>query len=142
MLTVTRHTDYAVRIVLHLAEGGAGAKATAHEIAELRAIPPAFVRRIVSRLSARGILATTRGSGGGIALSRPPKGISLLDVVVAMEGPLSLNSCVASPGGCVLEEQCGAHGMWKGASEALTVYLKKATFDRLAGTARKKRQRR
>ena len=39
MLTVTRHTDYAARILLHLAERGPEVRATAREIAELRGIP-------------------------------------------------------------------------------------------------------
>lgn len=135
MLTVTRHTDYAARIVLHLAERDIETRATAREVADLRGIPPAFVRRIVSRLSAAGILATTRGSGGGITLSRPAHEISLHDIVLAMEGPLSLNGCVAAPSTCEFSANCGVHAIWKGVSRAVEQQLRGATFDRLSAKA-------
>lgn len=132
MLTISRHTDYAARIVLHLALEGEGARVTARAIARQRLIPPAFIRRIVSRLSAAGILHTSRGNGGGITLARPPARISLLDVVVAMEGAVSLNLCTAEPRECPLSENCAVRQSWVGATRALERHLASRTFAALA----------
>jgi Rrf2 family protein len=83
MQGILRHTDYALRVVFHLAALGAGARVQVKDIAERRLMPAPFVRRVVARLAANGILSTVRGSGGGVRLARPADAISLLDVVRA-----------------------------------------------------------
>jgi Rrf2 family protein len=132
MFTIGRHTDYAARIVLHLACLKPGTRVTAREIAAKRLIPPAFIRRIISRLSAAGILATTRGSGGGIALAREASQISLCEVVEAFEGPLSLNGCVVEPGDCPLSVTCPVQGAWVKATRLLSGHLSEVRFGDLA----------
>lgn len=132
MFTIGRNTDYASRIVLHLAGLEAGARVTAADIASRRLIPAALIRRIVSRLSAVGILATARGSGGGIALARPAAQITLREVVEAFEGPLSLNVCVASPAICPLAVTCPVQQAWVGATQHLATFLAGVNFGDLA----------
>ena len=132
MLAIGRHTDYAARVVLHLASSKDGARVTARAIAEKRLIPRAFVRRIVSRLSAAGILRTTRGQGGGITLARPPSKISLLDVLEAMEGPVVLNGCVAEPGSCPISDACPVRRCWGGVNARLAKDLGRQSFAMLA----------
>lgn len=135
MIGIRRHTDYATRIVLHLSMLREGAKITAEEVARKRLLPRAFVRRIVRRLGAAGILSTTRGAGGGISLSRPPAEISLFDVVEAMEGAPVLNACADNPEACPLAVLCPVQTAWKGATRRMAVSLKSVRFDRLAKTA-------
>jgi Rrf2 family protein len=132
VFSLGRQTDYAARIVLHLSCLEPGARVTAAQIAEMRLIPAAFIKRIVSRLSAVGIVATVRGSKGGLALARKASEISLLEVVEAFEGPLSLNACVQNPGECPLSETCPVQRSWVGATANLSDYLKGVRFDALA----------
>ena len=132
MFSLGRQADYAARIVLHLSSLPPGERVTARQIAQKRLIPPAFIKRIVSRLSTVGIIETARGSTGGLALSRPPSHISLLEVVEAFEGPLSLNVCVQSAGGCPLTEQCPVQRSWVGATRHLAEHLEGIRFDALA----------
>jgi Rrf2 family protein len=132
LITFLRQTDYAARVVLHLAALPEGARVTASEIAGKRLIPPAFVRRIVGRLAAAGILQAVRGLGGGISLARPSSEISLLDVVEAMEGPILLNSCLNEAVECPLAEACPVQSAWRGASQSLASHLDSIRFDALA----------
>ncbi len=132
MLAIGRNSDYASRVVLHLASLEPGARVTTGEIAALRLIPPAFVRRIVSRLSAAGILRTSRGVGGGISLARPAAEISLGDVVQAVEGPVALNVCVSEPKACPLSDACPVSRAWVGVTEDLIRSLDAVRFDVLA----------
>ena len=97
MLRVARQTDYAARIVLHLARL-AGGMTTIARITQLDRLPDSFVRRLVGRMVKGGLLETVRGKKGGIRLARPAGQISLLDVVVAMEPPWNPNiACFLSP---------------------------------------------
>lgn len=132
MLGIGRHTDYAARIVLHLATLEEGAQVTAAEIARKRLLPVAFMRRIVGKLAAVGIVRTTRGAGGGVMLARPAREISLFDILRAMEGGVVLNACVDSPPACPLSESCPVQRAWTDATRSLEGQLSAVRFDDLA----------
>lgn len=53
-------------------------------LAESAHIHPVIIRRIVSLLAARGLVASHRGKGGGVKLSRPADKITLLDIYRAV----------------------------------------------------------
>ena len=108
MLSIKRETDYAVRTVLHLASVEEEARPQVRDVAAIQLLPLSFIRRIVARLSAAGILATTRGMGGGIRLARPASEISLLDVVRAMEDGIVMNQCLDGRHSCPLSSGCPA----------------------------------
>lgn len=70
-------------------------------------IPLPTAQKLVSRLSAAGLLESSRGTGGGVRLSRPPSSISLADVVEAVEGPIAMTACAESGAhDCNLETDC------------------------------------
>lgn len=141
MISISRQTDYASRVLLHLALLPPEARVTAREISRRRIIPPAFLRRIITDLGKAKLITTTRGSGGGLALARPSSEISLLDVVQAVEGPVALNPCTIDPAACPLVRTCPVHDEWMRARELLTNELSRATFDRLAQQGLAKQQR-
>jgi len=132
MLTISRETDYAARVVLHLALQSPDSRVTTQQIARERLIPRALVRRVVTRLSAAGLINTTRGSDGGITLARPASEISLLEIVEAFEGPLALNICTVEPEACPLMPACTVRDAWVHARAILRQHLRQITFDKLA----------
>lgn len=138
MLGIKRETDYAVRTLLHLASIDPGTTVLVRDVADQRGLPPSFVRRIVARLSAAGIVAATRGARGGIRLARPASAISLLDVCRAMDDLVALNRCLTPEHTCPLAVGCPAHAAWAEATAVLEEHLASVTFDALAGGAGKR----
>jgi len=132
MLGISRQTDYAARVVLHLACLAPEAKVPIADIAKHRMLPLEFVRRIVGDLVKAGILATSRGSGGGVRLARPAADISLGEVVHAMEGGVALNHCVSDRRVCPLAAACPVQSVWVDATQVLDDYLASVRFDALA----------
>jgi len=132
MVGISRQTDYAVRVVLHLACLDVGAQVSIAEISESRHLPMPFVRRLIKPLVDSGILASARGSSGGIRLARPAAEISLLEVVAAMEGGMALNHCADEGKGCPLADGCPVHSVWTGATRILEDHLAGIRFDALA----------
>ncbi len=132
MLGISRQTDYAARVVLHLACLAPGAKVPIADIAKHRMLPLDFVRRIVGDLVKAGILATSRGSGGGVSLARPAEEISLGEVVRAMEGGIALNHCVSDRRVCPLAAGCPVQSVWVDATLVLDDYLATVRFSALA----------
>ncbi len=136
MISISKQTDYACRILLHLAMQPAGTRVTAGEISRRKLIPRLLIRRIITQLAVAQLVTTTRGSGGGLQLARVPSEISLLDVVQAMEGPLALNPCAIRFDECPLMRTCSVHEAMVRAREALVAEFSRDTFDRLAQRAR------
>jgi Rrf2 family protein len=127
-MQITRQADYAVRAVLHLARLGNNERAATSTVAKEQNIPPSFLAKIISQLSIAGLLHTSRGARGGVTLARDPKDISLLEVVEAIDGPIQLNECVGSDGGCHFDGDCPIKPVWCDAQEELVARLRGTNF--------------
>ncbi|HEX6303859.1 MAG TPA: Rrf2 family transcriptional regulator [Anaerolineales bacterium] len=130
-MQITRQADYAMRAVLYLAELGPERRAATSQIAEEKRIPPSFLAKIVSQLSVAGLLQTSRGARGGVALARSPEDITLLEVVEAIDGPILLNECVADGGVCVFGDDCALRPVFCDAQAELVARLDNSTFGSL-----------
>jgi Rrf2 family protein len=58
----------------------------AAKLAELHGVPPAYLAKHLQATTAAGITRSVAGRRGGYRLAKPPAEISLLDVVVAVDG--------------------------------------------------------
>jgi Rrf2 family iron-sulfur cluster assembly transcriptional regulator len=131
LIGIGRHTDYAARVILHLASVEPGALVPIATIADRRLLPQPFVRRIVRKLAAAGLVETVRGNRGGIRLARPAVEISLLDVVRALEGEVVLNRCVDVPEACPLSVSCPVQREWTRVTRNLEADLESIRFSDL-----------
>ncbi len=117
--------DYAVVMMSAAARhcGGAkvfGARLNATALAEETGLPLPTVQKLVSRLSAAGLIESQRGTGGGFRLSRPPAAITLADIVEAIEGPIALTACDEQGAhDCCIEECCRVKPHWNAVNGAV-----------------------
>jgi Rrf2 family protein len=103
-------------------------RARTHEIAQRQEIPPALLAKLVPLLVRAGLLDSQRGARGGLALARPAPEINLLEIIEAIEGPISLNRCTVSNAQCDRVERCPVHPVWKKAQEHLVNLLRATTL--------------
>jgi Rrf2 family protein len=132
---VTRLVDYGVRFMIELATRVPGARATAADLAEASGASSAFAAKILQRLVGARLLVSRAGRDGGFELERPASEISLLQIVVALDGPLCLNDCLPGGAGCPRQQWCPAHDVWSNAQAAIASVLASERLDRLAATA-------
>ncbi len=130
-MQITRQADYAVRAVLYLAQRGPSARISTAFIAKEQNIPLTFLAKIVSQLSAAGIVRATRGARGGVSLARAVEEVSLLEIVEAIDGPMRLNDCVLDPDACPLIDDCTVRAVWCEAQADLVTKLAQTKFDHL-----------
>lgn len=131
-LQLDRKADYAVRATLVLARAyGTGRRKVRH-IARTMDIPQRYLPQVVSPLISAGIVVTVSGPDGGYELSRPPKDVSLLDVIEAVDGPLEGDRCLLQGGPCDWDEVCPVHDAWLRAHRVLARELGRTTFAELA----------
>ncbi len=89
----TRHTDYALRVLMFLGLKPQGDLATIKEISDRYAISENHLMKVVHRLGQNGLIETVRGRQGGIRLARAPGEIGIGDVVRRCEEDLRLVEC-------------------------------------------------
>jgi Rrf2 family protein len=130
-MQITRQADYAVHAVLYLAQMKHGDRTATSTVAKEQHIPPSFLAKIISQLSAAGLLHTSRGAHGGVMLAREPKDITLLEVVESIDGPIQFNECVGSDSDCTFGDHCPIKSVWCEAQEELVARLRNTDFGQL-----------
>ena len=86
---------YAFQALGFLGLQDAGRWVASEEISEATGIHRPYLVRILAALSAKGVVKSKKGIGGGYALSRKPQLISLCEVVRAIDGPVAPLSCIS-----------------------------------------------
>ena len=128
--------DYAVVTMSAAARHCGMVRVSAAQLAEETGLPPATVQKLVSKLSAAGLLRASRGAGGGLKLARPAAAISLADIVEAVEGPIALTSCVEQGRhDCRMEVVCTVRPHWGAVNDAVRGALAGVPLTRLAEIA-------
>jgi len=110
--------DYAVVTMGAAARHCGGARTSAAALAAETGLPAPTVAKLVSRLTAAGLLRSTRGAHGGLQLARPAAAITLADIVEAVEGPIALSTC-SDGGECAVEGHCAVRPHWPIVNQAL-----------------------
>jgi Rrf2 family protein len=105
MLRFTKSADYGLMAIHYIAvHEGAGA-VSAKRIAEEFSIPSELLAKILQRLARERLIASQNGPRGGYVLARRPTEITVGEVVRAIEGPISIVSCLEDPD-CPQLERC------------------------------------
>jgi len=86
---ISAKADYAVRAAIELAGADRTAPLKGDRIAAAQDIPMKFLENILSELRRSGIVGSRRGAEGGYWLARPPRDITIADIIRAVEGPLA-----------------------------------------------------
>jgi len=93
-MKLSRTVSYALQATLQLAETPSDVPVPCSQLASRGQMPERFLLQILRHLVTHGILRSTRGVDGGYTLERDPSDVSLLEVIEAIDGPIST---VASP---------------------------------------------
>ncbi len=123
--------DYASRIMAAAAKHCGGARVSSADLARETGLPLPTAQKIVSKLSAAGLLRSTRGAGGGLQLARPAAAISMADIVEAIEGPIALDSCIDSDC-CTVDRDCAVKPHWPVVNAAVRGALADVSLARIA----------
>jgi Rrf2 family protein len=118
-MQITQTADYAVRAVVYLALHGDGGPVAASLIAKEMVIPEDYISKVVQALARAGLVESVAGRNGGAQLTRAPAAMSMLEIIEAVDGPVTLNRCMIRPGACPRDTYCIVHDFWKSAQKGL-----------------------
>jgi Rrf2 family transcriptional regulator, iron-sulfur cluster assembly transcription factor len=132
MLSTT--SQYALRALSHLA-ARSGEAVLGRDLAESAEIPANYLSKVLLTLRNAGLVATTRGSGGGYRLGRPADEIHLIDAVELFEEvSRSKPPCfLGRTRACSETTPCTAHSSWKNLQLAYLTFLISTPLSAIAG---------
>jgi FeS assembly SUF system regulator len=128
MLRLSKLADYAVVVLIRLADGERtaartgldGAVQTSPCIAAATGVPEPTVAKVLKALTCADLVVSQRGARGGYRLARSLAQISVTDVIVAVDGPIALTACVeGGAGGCEVQGVCAMKGRWEPVNDAV-----------------------
>ncbi|MDH5492719.1 MAG: SUF system Fe-S cluster assembly regulator [Myxococcales bacterium] len=135
MLRISKLTDYAVVLTTHLVTCD-----EPHSVRGLAAesgLPEATVSKVLKILAKAGIVRSQRGPGGGYQLAKEASAIPVVDVITAIEGPISVTECSveATEGGCDYEVGCGTRANWQRINQTVHEALSSISLLEMARSA-------
>jgi Rrf2 family transcriptional regulator, cysteine metabolism repressor len=119
--------DYACRVLAQLARiHGTDELAHIEELARVEAVPANYLVQILSELRNGGLIISRRGKQGGYALARPPKEISLYDILRLIEGEvLDLPATAEGHSGRRVDS------VWREVRESLEAKCRQCSLDQM-----------
>lgn len=127
-MRLTNFTDYSLRVLIFVAMQREG-RATIAEVARAFDISENHLTKVVHFLGRRGFLANVRGRGGGLALARPAKQITIADVVREAEGTMVPAECFDADEHCAIAPVCRLRGVLADAMKAFYAVLAQYTLE-------------
>ena len=114
MLRLSKKADYALMAMKHLAAKQDQASCSAREIAEAYEIPLELLAKVLQRLVRSRLLVSVQGTRGGYRLSRAANAIPVADVIIAVDGPLTVTACSDDDQDCEQYSKCSIRDpLWK-----------------------------
>jgi len=113
MLRLSKKADYALLAMRHLA-AQEETTTSARELAERYDIPAELLAKVLQTLVRARLLESQQGIRGGYELARPAGQISVADVIVAVDGPLTVTACSEDDHSCEQYAKCNVRDpLWR-----------------------------
>ena len=132
MSILRRNTDYALRAMVNLAGHYGGDAVATRQLSTEEDISYQYTAKIMQLLHGAGLVKSTMGPHGGFSLSRAPEEVSLLDIIKAVQGSVSLNDCFLDVDACPRRATCAISAKIAGLQEYIERFLAGITLQDLA----------
>ncbi|RPJ08069.1 MAG: Rrf2 family transcriptional regulator, partial [Deltaproteobacteria bacterium] len=125
---ISKKTKYALKALIHLAREYDRGPILISDLARDERIPKKFLELILLTLKNNGVLQSRKGKGGGYYLGKPPREISMGNVIRILDGPLAPVPCVSETAyarcqECADERTCGIRQVMKDVRDSMAGIL-------------------
>lgn len=123
---------YAIRSLIYMAARDSGDYVQIREISANLNISFHFLTKSLRKLSHAGYLITSRGAAGGVKFAVDPAKLSLMDIVIAVDGPGLFENCILGLPGCGIKDPCPLHDRWTSVADDFKRMLNRTKIRELA----------
>jgi Rrf2 family protein len=137
-MKLSTRTRYGTRALLELALRQGEGPVFLKDIAKKQQLSLPYLEHLVTPLISGGIIRSTKGPKGGVALAKKPGDIKMSEITRLLEGSLAPVECVDHPDICERSAQCVTRDLWGEMKEAMDTVLEGTTLQDLAERQKKK----
>jgi len=130
--------EYAIRALAFLALQGQGHFFSLKEIVSHNGLRSPFMAKVLQQLIKQGLVISQKGPGGGFAIGKKPKEITLMEIVKTIDGEPNFSRCGVGLAKCSDEMPCPLHNSWKLLRNQIRNYLESQTVAELSQAVEKK----
>ena len=132
---LTQQTDYALRMLIFLAQAPTGAWIGVRQVSDAFGVSHNHMLKVTQALAHHGLVHSKRGVTGGVRLAMDPSLIQVGLVVRKLEGNLGLAECMRGELSCPLAAGCALQGAYHEALAAFFDALDRYTISDCAAPA-------
>lgn len=129
-MKLTSKGRYAVTAMLDIALNQKAGPITLSMISERQDISLSYLEQIFAKLKKSELVLSARGPGGGYRLSREAAGISVSEIVRAMNEDIDPRKCKGKEN-CQGGVECMSHELWSDLSEMIDSFLDHISLQQL-----------
>ena len=136
-MRLTTKGRFAVTAMVDLAMRQARGPVTLSAISERQHISLSYLEQLFGKLRRASLVSSVRGPGGGYNLAQPATGVTVAQIVTAVDEPLDATQCGGKEN-CHDDKRCMTHDLWATLNEKMYEYLSSVTLaDLVAHTSGK-----
>jgi Rrf2 family iron-sulfur cluster assembly transcriptional regulator len=121
-MRLTTKGRFAVTAMVDLAMRQSGGPVTLAAISERQHISLSYLEQLFGKLRRHQLVSSVRGPGGGYNLAKAPAGVSVADIVTAVDEPLDATQCGGKEN-CLDDRRCMTHDLWATLNKKMVEYL-------------------
>ena len=141
-MKISTKGKYGLRAMIDLTQYSEQEAVSISSIAQRQKISESYLEQLVAKLKKAGLVVSIRGAAGGYRLARPASGISVGDVLRALEGDVRAVICTAqTEEGCEGEELCVTKYVWQRINESIEKTVDEMMLDQLVAESRKAQEK-
>ena len=126
-MRLTTKGRFAVTAMVDLAMRQSRGPVTLAAISERQRISLSYLEQLFGKLRRHRLVSSVRGPGGGYNLARPMQGISVADIICAVDEPLDATQCGGKEN-CLDDKRCMTHDLWATLNAKMYDYLSSVTL--------------
>src|SRR4030067_1050652 len=124
----SKTAEIAIRALLYLSQQSPGAFSSISQVAKNQRLSAPMLSKVLQRLNRHRLVMTQKGPGGGYALGKPAKNITLLNLINIIDGEPDWERCALGLEQCTPSNPCPLCHHWRNLKENIREYLEKTTL--------------
>jgi len=129
-MRLTTKGRFAVTAMIDVAMHNGGGPVTLAGVSERQKISLSYLEQLFGKLRRHGLVESVRGPGGGYNLARPATGVSVADIIVAVDEPIDATKCGGKEN-CQDDKRCMTHELWANLNAHIFSFLRSVSLDQL-----------
>jgi len=120
---IRRNADYALCLMIHLAEHFGKEAVSTKQMSKQEKISYPLACKLMQKLQQRKLVTSVMGPKGGFRLNKNPRDINLCEIIEAIQGPMCVNRCLIETFDCPRESKCPIKSRLHELQDYLKMYL-------------------